>query len=429
VSADSVVITGPRPLRGRLRLPGEKGMSHRALVFGAVAHGATRVRRLAPGEDVARTAAALRQLGVAIEREDDLTTIIGQGFDALRASAAPIDCGNSGTTMRVLSGLLAGRPFRSVLTGDASLAERPMARVVEPLRAMGARIDGRDGGARAPLEIDGAELTGCRIELSTASGQVKTALAVAGLQARGITEIVEPATSRDHTERMLAAIGAPITRVDERTLRVERGEVSAFETDLPGDPSSAAFFVVAAAVTPGSELVLEDVAINPGRIAFLEVLRRMGADIEVTPRAERLGEPVGDVVVRASTLRGTTIECREPFIDEVPALAIAASFAEGVTEFRDAAELRVKESDRVATVAEMLAALGITAEARADGLVVRGGRPVAATVHAHGDHRIALAAAIAANAVSGSSTVDDWSSVAISYPGFLTDLDRLTHVA
>ncbi len=429
MTADSVVITGPRPLRGRLRLPGEKGMSHRALVFGAVAHGTTRVRRLAPGDDVARTAAALRGLGVAIAREGDLTTIIGQGFDALRASAAPIDCGNSGTTMRVLSGLLAGRPFRSVLTGDASLVERPMARVVEPLRAMGARIDGRDGGARAPLEIDGTELTGCRIELTTASGQVKTALAVAGLQARGITEIVEPAPSRDHTERMLAAIGAPVTRVDERTLRVERGEMSAFEAELPGDPSSAAFFVVAAAVTPGSELVLEDVAINPGRIAFLEALRRMGADIEVTPRAERLGEPAGDVVVRASTLRGTTIECREPFIDEVPALAIAASFAEGVTEFRDAAELRVKESDRVATIVEMLAALGITAEPRADGLVVHGGRPVAATVHAHGDHRIALAAAIAANAVPGSSTVDDWSSAAVSYPGFLADLERLTEAA
>ena len=429
MTGDSVVISGPRPLRGRLRLPGEKGMSHRALVFGAVAHGPTRVRRLAPGDDVARTAAALAQLGVSITREGELTTIVGRGFDALRSPDGSIDCGNSGTTMRILSGLLAGRPFRSVLTGDASLVERPMARVVEPLRAMGARIDGRDGGARAPLEIDGGGLVGCRIELATASGQVKTALAVAGLQARGTTEIVEPAPSRDHTERMLAAIGAPIVRVDARTLRVERGEMSAFSIDLPGDPSSAAFFVVAAAITPGSELVLEDVAINPGRIAFLDVLRRMGADIEVTPRDERLGEPAGDVVVRASALRATTIECHEPFIDEVPALAVAASFAEGVTEFHDAAELRMKESDRIATIAEMLAALGVTAQPRADGLVVRGGRPTAAMVHAHGDHRIALAAAIAANAVAGASTVDDWSSVAVSYPGFLDDLERLTDVA
>lgn len=429
MTADSVVISGPRPLRGRLRLPGEKGMSHRALVFGAVAHGTTRVRRLAPGDDVARTAAALAHLGVSITREGDLTTVVGQGFDALRPPDASIDCGNSGTTMRILTGLLAGRPFRSVLTGDASLVERPMARVVEPLRSMGARIDGRDGGARAPLAIEGGELVGCRIELATASGQVKTALAIAGLQARGITEIVEPTPSRDHTERMLAAIGAPVARVDERTLRVERGEISAFDTELPGDPSSAAFFVVAAAVTPGSELVLEDVSINPGRIAFLEVLRRMGADIEVTARYERLGEPAGDVVVRASALRATTIECREPFIDEVPALAIAASFAEGVTEFHDAAELRVKESDRIATIAEMLAALGITAEPRADGLVVRGGRPAAGIVHAHGDHRIALAAAIVANAVPGPSTVDDWSSVSVSYPGFLGDLERLTDVA
>jgi 3-phosphoshikimate 1-carboxyvinyltransferase len=429
VTTDSVVISGPRPLRGRLRLPGEKGMSHRALVFGAVAHGATRVRRLAPGDDVARTAAALSQLGVSVSRDHDVTTIVGRGFDALQPPDAPIDCGNSGTTMRILTGLLAGRPFRSVLTGDASLVGRPMARVVEPLRSMGARIDGRDGGARAPLEIEGGHLVGSRLELATASGQVKTALVIAGLQADGTTEIVEPSPSRDHTERMLTAIGAPVTRVDARTLRVERGEMAAFDAELPGDPSSAAFFVVAAAVTPGSELVLEDVALNPGRIAFLDVLRRMGADIEVTPRDERLGEPAGDVVVRASALRATTVECREAFIDEVPALAIAASFAEGVTEFHDAAELRVKESDRIATIAEMLAALGIAADPLADGLVVRGGRPAAGTVHARGDHRIALAAAIAANAVDGPSTVDEWSSASVSYPGFLDDLERLTDVA
>lgn len=429
MTADSVVISGSRPLRGRLRLPGEKGMSHRALVFGAVAHGTTRVRHLAPGDDVARTAAALAQLGVSITRGGDVTTIVGQGFDALRPPDEPIDCGNSGTTMRILTGLLAARPFRSVLTGDASLVERPMARVVEPLRSMGARIDGRDGGARAPLEIAGGHLVGCRIELATASGQVKTALVVAGLQAGGITEIVEPSPSRDHTERMLVAIGAPLTRVDGSTLYVERGELSAFDAELPGDPSSAAFFVVAAAVTPGSELVLEDVALNPGRIGFLDVLRRMGADIEVTPRDTRLGEPAGDVVVRASRLRATTVECREPFIDEVPALAIAASFAEGVTEFHDAAELRVKESDRIATIVEMLAALGIAAEPHADGLVVQGGRPAAGAVHARGDHRIALAAAIAANAVEGPSTVEDWSSAAVSYPGFLDDLERLTSVA
>jgi 3-phosphoshikimate 1-carboxyvinyltransferase len=350
----------------------------------------------------------------------------GAGADALREPARELDCGNSGTTMRMLAGLVAGRPFRTVLTGDASLQTRPMARVVVPLRAMGARIEGRDGDRFAPLTIDGAHLTGRQLELAQPSGQVKTALTLAGLQADGTTEIVEPAPSRDHSERMLAALGAPVERVDARTLRVRRGAPRPFELELPGDPSSAAFLVAGAAVTPGSELVLEDVLLNPGRIEFVDVLRAMGAAIDVVEEDERLGEPVGTITVRAAPLHGVAVTCHEPIIDEVPALAVAAAFADGVTEFRDAGELRVKESDRIATVESLLASLGIGVETAADALSIRGGRPRPSRLTSFGDHRLAMAAAIAANATDGESVVDGWNAIAVSYPEFADDLMTVT---
>ena len=400
---DAITIGGPRPLRGHLRVPGEKGMSHRALLFGAIAEGETFLTGLAPGDDVARTVDALRALGVGVLSDGGAVRVPGSGIAGLRAAATVIDCGNSGTTIRMLAGLVAGRPFRTVLTGDESLRRRPMARVVEPLRAMGARIDGDDHGRRPPLTIEGAPLTGRRVVLEQPSGQVKTALVLAGLQADGTTEVVEPAASRDHTERMLVALGAPIERLDDRTVRVSRGAPRPFELELPGDPSSAAFLIVAATVTEGSELVVDDLLLNPGRIGFVDVLRRMGAAIETETVGERLGEPVGRVAVRSAPLHGTTVSCAEPIIDEVPALAVAAAFAEGETEFRDAAELRVKESDRVVSVVELLDALGVAAEARPDGLVVRGGRPSPGRFRAHGDHRIALAAATAAGALAGES--------------------------
>jgi 3-phosphoshikimate 1-carboxyvinyltransferase len=429
VTGERITITGARPLRGRLRLPGEKGISHRAVVVGAVARGDTRVRGLAPGDDVTRTSTAMVDLGVGIVVDGEATVISGSGFDGLRAPDGPIDCGNSGTTMRVLAGLLAGRPFSSRLTGDASLATRPMRRVVEPLRALGAHIDGADGGDRAPLDIRGTRLVGRRVELPVASGQVKTAMVLAGLQADGTTEIVEPRPSRDHTERMLVALGAPISRVSDRELRVERGEVDAFDLSVPGDPSSAAYFVVGALVTPGSELVLEGVALNQGRLGFVDALRAMGGAIDVVPRGEQLGEPVGDITVRSSRLQATTVVCQEAFIDEVPALAVAAAFAEGATEFCDAAELRVKESDRVVTTIGMLGALGIEADPRPDGLVVHGGAPRGGTVTSHGDHRIALAAAIAANGIAGTSIIEGWEAIAVSYPRFTEDLAIVTEPA
>ena len=420
-----LVVAGPRAVRGRLRLPGDKGISHRALIAGALAPQSSRVTHLAPGDDVTCTANALSALGVTIERDADIARIDGRGIEQLHVADHPIDCGNSGTTMRMLAGLLAGRPFETVLTGDASLSSRPMARVIAPLRALGADIEGRDD-SRAPLTIRGGELTGRRVELEVASGQVKTALILAGMQASGETEIVEPAASRDHTERLLDALGVPLERRDPRTVLVRAGAPRAFELDVPGDPSSAAFFVVAALIAEGSELVLEDLLLNPSRIGFIDALRTMGGSIDVTPQGERLGEPVGDVEVRSSRLHGAEIECHEGIIDEVPALAVAAAFADGTTTIRGAAELRVKESDRIATLEQELTQLGIGIDPRPDGLTVRGGTPRPAVLKSHGDHRIAMAGAVAANAIEGESRVRGWQSVAVSYPGFAADFERLT---
>jgi 3-phosphoshikimate 1-carboxyvinyltransferase len=427
VLPDQLAFGGVRPLRGRLRVPGDKSISHRALVFAAIATGPSTLTRLATGDDVRATETALTQLGVKIKTGSAGTKVFGGGIDGLCEPADVIDCGNSGTTMRVLSGLLAGQPFLSVLTGDASLRERPMARVVEPLRAMGAHLDGRDGATRAPLVIRGGPLHGMRHELDVASAQVKSALLLAGLQAGGTTEVVSPAMTRDHTERMLAARGVPVT-VDGNTVRVQQGEPTPADFEVPGDPSSAAFFVVAASITPESEIVVEDVSVNPTRLGFVDVLSRMGADIEVVSRGERGGEPVGDLVVRAAPLTATIVAGREiPNVqDEVPALAVAAAFATGVTEFRDAEELKVKESNRIGTLHQELTQLGLAVEPRADGLVVRGGSPRAAALKSHGDHRIAMAAAVAANAIDGESTVRGWRAVASSYPDFADDFFALT---
>jgi 3-phosphoshikimate 1-carboxyvinyltransferase len=354
----------------------------------------------------------------------------GSGFDGLSEPEAVIDCGNSGTSIRLLAGLLAGRPFHSVLTGDASISRRPMARVVDPLRLMGARIDGRDGGRLAPLSIRGGGLTGTRHELAVASAQVKTALLLAGLQADGPTEVTEPALSRDHTERLLPAMGAALAAVPGG-VRVEpagSGGLTPLSLVVPGDPSAAAFFVVGACVTPGSDLVVEDVCLNSTRIGFVDVLRRMGAEVEVIVKEERAGEPVGDIRAVAGPLRGTTMAGDEipRVIDEIPALAVAAAFARGTTEVADAAELRVKESDRIGTIAQELSQLGIAVEAKPDGLLITGGEPHAALLKSHGDHRIAWAAAIAANACDGPSTVRGWRAITSSYPGFAADLASVT---
>jgi 3-phosphoshikimate 1-carboxyvinyltransferase len=424
---DVLAVGGARPLRGRLRIPGDKSISHRALIFAALAEGTSTITNLATGADVRATARVLGQLGVTVRFEGDAVIVTSAGVEAFVEPDDVLDCENSGTTMRVLAGVLAGRHFSSVLTGDGSLRSRPMARVVEPLRAMGAHVDGRDGGTRAPLAVRGSLLHGLRYELPVASAQVKTAILLAGLQAEGETEVVSPAQSRDHTERMLVALGAPVV-VDGLSVRAERGAPRSFELDVPGDPSSAAFFAVAAAITPGSDLVLEAVSCNPTRIGFVAVLERMGADVTLTPTGEVCGEPVGELRVRASALHGTTIAGAEipNVIDEIPALAVAAAFADGVTDVRDAAELVVKESNRIGTLNEELGKLGVGVEARSDGLVVRGGRAEGGDFDSHGDHRIAMAMAIAANALAEDSTVRGWRAVSSSYPEFAQHLAGLT---
>lgn len=424
----SCTVHGGAPLTGTLRLPGCKGVSHRALFAAAIADGQSDLANLGTGRDVASSRAVLTRLGATIDDTGDgRVRVVGRGVDGLREPAEVLDCGNSGTTMRFLSGLCAGRPFLSVLVGDASLSQRPMARVLDPLRAMGAAVDGRDGGRLAPLVVRGGALRGTHHELAVASGQVKTALVLAGLQADGATEIVEPAPSRDHTERLLGALGAPVEVVDPRTTRVRPGGPRAFDLEVPGDPSSAAFFVVAATLVPGSHVLLEGVLGNPGRIAYLDVLREMGADVVVHDRGTRLGEPVVDIEVTAAALHGTVIRSTEGIVDELPVLAVAAAFAEGPSEIVDAAELRVKESDRIATLAAELGRLGVGVEARPDGLVVAGavGSRPGSRFSGHGDHRIAMAAAVAAAACDGASTVDGWDAVDISYPEFAAHLRTL----
>jgi 3-phosphoshikimate 1-carboxyvinyltransferase len=399
-------------------------------MFAAIAEGTSTITHLAGGADVHATRLALEHLGVAARtRRGGAVVVRGRGIDAWTEPALVLDCENSGTTMRVLLGLLASRPFLAVLSGDASLRRRPMARVVEPLRAMGARIDGRDSGDHAPLVVRGGRLRGARHDLPVASAQVKSALLLAGLHADGETEVRSPAPSRDHTERMLAALGVRVDGDGRGTVqRVRAGTPRPFELDVPGDPSSAAFFAVAAAITPGSDIVLEDVSCNPTRVGFVAVLQRMGAAIELRPHGEVCGEPVGELHVRAEPLAATTIAGDEVanVVDEIPALAVAAAFADGVTEIRDAAELAVKETNRIGTLHQELTELGVAVEAHADGLSIRGGRPRAAMLKSHGDHRIAMAAAVAANALDGESTVRGWRAVAASYPDFAADLARLT---
>jgi len=424
---NEVTFGGVRALHGRVRLPGDKSISHRALLFAALAAGRSSLTNVAPGDDVAATRAALDALGVPIRNGAHAVTVNGTGLSGWREPHIVLDCVNSGTTMRVLSGALAGRPFLSVLTGDASLRERPMRRVTEPLRTMGAHVDGRANGSYAPLVVRGGPLHGVRHDLSVASAQVKSALMLAGLQADGITEIVSPALSRDHSERMLGALGVHVD-VDGTTVRVEAGAPEPFQLDIPGDPSSAAFFIVAALITPGSDLTIESLSLNPTRLGFIDVLRRMGAAIDIELGDERCGEPVGDLHVRSGALTATTIEGDEiPNVqDEIPALAIAAAFADGVTEVRDAAELAVKETNRIAALHQELSELGLAVETRADGLIIRGGSPHAALVKSHGDHRIAMALAVAANAIDGESTIRGWQAVSSSYPSFADDFVRLT---
>ncbi|GAC1537702.1 MAG: 3-phosphoshikimate 1-carboxyvinyltransferase [Acidimicrobiales bacterium] len=418
-------------------MPGDKSVSHRALLLAALAEGASVVRGLSDGDDVRRTAAAMAAhgatltLGAAADPGSRLpltgipTVRIVGGRSVLRESHEPIDVGNSGTGIRLLAGWAASFPWLTVLYGDRFIARRPMGRIVDPLVAMGARVDGRDHGRFPPLSVRGGGLRGIDYTLPVASAQVKSALLLAGLGADGTTTVREPAPIRAHTEEMLAACGADVhTGEGGAVVSVRRSTLTPFELTVPGDPSQAAYWIVAASIVPNSDVTIEGVYVGRARAGFLDVLRRMGADIELT----MVDETTADIRARTAPLVGTVVEGDEVpgLIDEIPILAVAAACAEGLTEFRDAAELAVKETDRIATVTAALTAMGVASEGRPDGLTVRGSGLVhGAVVDSHGDHRIAMAGAVAALIADAPTRVEGWGAVDTSYPTFLDDLDRL----
>jgi 3-phosphoshikimate 1-carboxyvinyltransferase len=415
------------PLRGRVRVPGDKSISHRALLLGAIAEGTSRVENLLPAADCRATLRAVRALGVEIEEFAPTAVLVhGQGLHGLREPGDVLDCGRSGTTMRLLAGLLAGQPFFSVLSGDAQLCRRPMDRIVEPLRRMGATLLGRDGGDRPPLAVLGGRLRGMDYTLPVASAQVKSALLLAALYADGPTALHVPGPARDHTERLLRAMGGNLQGSLSTLQLVPGHRLQAMDIPVPGDCSSCAFLVIAATLVPGSEITIEGVGVNPTRTGFLDVLRAMGADVAMGHERVVGGEPVADLTVCASELRGGKVDgdLVVRTIDEFPILAVAATQAQGETVVRDAAELRVKETDRIATIVQELGCLGAEIEPRPDGFVVHGPTPLGRHGHSpraldsHGDHRLAMALAIAGLVSREGTCVEDASCIGDSYPGF-----------
>lgn len=407
-------------LRGTRRVPGDKSISHRAVMFGALAEGITLVGGFLDGEDCLRTMKAFEAMGVRIDRTDATSLRVhGVGLRGLRAPVQPLDLGNSGTSMRLMAGLLSGQDFATTLTGDESLSRRPMKRIIEPLAQMGARIDAQDG--HAPLRIQPvAGLKGISYRSPVSSAQVKSGVLLAGLYAQGRTEVFEPQPSRDHTERMLRAFGVALEAEPGRAALRGGQALKAGVIEVPADISSAAFFLVGAAITPGSDLTLSGVGINPTRAGLLEILRRMGADLEILNPREQGAEPVADLRVRGGVLQGIDIgrELVALAIDELPAVFIAAACARGTTLVTGAEELRVKESDRIQSMCEGLWTLGVAAEPRPDGVRIAGGRLRGGTVHSHGDHRVAMSFAMAALRAEQPITILDCANVNTSFPGF-----------
>jgi 3-phosphoshikimate 1-carboxyvinyltransferase len=416
-------------LRGHIAVPGDKSISHRAVLLGAVGDGETSVRGFGRSGDTEATIAAVRALGVTVDEDDvDSLRIQGAGLRALREPRAPIDCGNSGTTLRLLAGILAGQEGRFELTGDDSLRRRPVDRIADPLAEMGATVESDDG--MPPLVVAGGELRGIRYELPVASAQVKSCVLLAGLYAAGRTTVVEPLPTRDHTELMLEAAGVRVTRKQRRVSLGPTEHLLLGEVDVPGDFSAAAPFIVAATLLPGSELTIHDLGLNPRRTGLLDVLGRMGARITVFNRHKSAGEPVGDLEIRAAELTATAVTAEEVprMVDELPLFALAAASAHGESKVEGAQELRVKETDRIETVTTSLRALGIRISASDDGLGVRGvpSRPKGGGMSSHGDHRIAMLGAVAGLASREGVELQDAQAVAVSFPGFFELLDSVT---
>ena len=426
--------TAGRSLRGRVQVPGDKSISHRSLLFGAIAEGTTTIEGLLPAEDPLSTAACLRAMGVEVSPIEAGQPVVvqGVGLDGFQEPDNVLDCGNSGTTMRLMLGLLAGRAGRHfVLTGDDSLRRRPMKRVGGPLAEMGATIAGRSGGNLAPLAIQGRQLHGATIRTPVASAQVKSAILLAALTAEGPTTVIEPVQSRDHSERMLRAFGAQLTVGGPGNTEVTVVPGSSLRGQavvVPGDISSAAFWLVAGAITPGADLTVENVGLNPSRTGILDVLEQMGARIEALNQRDVAGEPVGDLRVTHGPLRAFEIgaELIPRLVDEIPVLAVAACCAEGVSRVSGAEELRVKETDRLAVMARQLGAMGAVIEEFADGMTIQGGVQLrGAEVDSETDHRVAMSLAVAAQIASGSTQLHRPEAAAVSYPTFWDDLERL----
>lgn len=425
---ESYTIKAARAVGGEISVPGDKSISHRSIMFGSIANGITRVTGFLRGEDNMSTLNAFRAMGVEVEDDGNTLTIHGRGLHGLQEPADILDCGNSGTSIRLLTGLLAGQSFFSVLTGDKYLRKRPMKRVVGPLAKMGARIAGRDGGEKAPLAITGSKLNGISYDSPVSSAQVKSAILLAGLYASGETVVREPHLSRDHSERMLRHFGADI-EADGPVVKIRGGrELNGQEIVVPGDISSAAFFLVAGLIVPDSELLIRGVGVNPTRTGIIDILNLMGADLTLQNQREVSGEPVADILVRTSSLKGIEIggDLVPRAIDEFPVLCIAAACASGRTVVRDAHELRVKETDRIKAMAENLHLAGVSVEETEDGMIIEGGgRFTPFVADSKGDHRIAMSMLVAGLVTPGSSRVDDVECIATSFPNFFALLEQV----
>ncbi|HHV15481.1 MAG TPA: 3-phosphoshikimate 1-carboxyvinyltransferase [Gelria sp.] len=423
-------ISQAKSLKGEITVAADKSISHRAVIFSALARGKSVIRNLLQAEDIQSTCRCMKDLGADIQEINNTLIINGGGLQGLKEPDRVLDCGNSGTTMRLLTGLLSAQSFFSVLAGDHSLNHRPMRRVIEPMQLMGAELQGRQGGNYPPLAIKGKKLKGIEYLSPVASAQVKTTIMLAALNADGVTEIWEPEKSRDHSENMLAAMGASI-KVDGLRIHLQPGkELSAQEFQVPGDISAAAFFLVAATIVPGSELKIYNVGVNPTRTGIIDILQQMGANIKLENQRTIGGEIMADIIVTAAQLKGVKIagEVIPRLIDELPVLAVAMAVAEGESEVREAGELRIKETDRIAAICSELGKMGVAITELEDGFRIKGKeQPLkGAKVDSHGDHRIAMSLAVAALVAEGETTISNAGAVDISFPTFWDTLDKIS---
>ena len=417
-----------QPLKGEISIPGDKSISHRAVMLGSLAKGTTEITHFLQGEDCLSTISCFRKLGIDIENDEKRILIHGKGLHGLTAPREILDCGNSGTTTRLLSGILSGQSFSSTLTGDASIQKRPMKRIIDPLSQMGASITSLRNNNCAPLTVEGKPLKGIHYHSPIASAQVKSAVLLAGLYAEGPTSVTEPYVSRNHSEIMLSAFGANVSCQDTTATILPEPALEGQKITVPGDISSAAYFIAAGLLVPGSELLLKNVGINPTRDGILQAAKAMGADIQLLNPGKSNGEQTANLLITSAPLKGTEIggALIPALIDEIPIIAIMAAFAEGTTIIKDAAELKVKESNRIQVMADNLTALGCPVEPTEDGMVIHGGQPLhGAVIDSHKDHRIAMSFAVASLLIEGETRILNKECVQISFPGFYHTLSRL----